>query len=147
MWVNLALTGGVQIALYWLLSTGVGSWPGIGINGIPIADVVFYLLRLGDARGPAATPHRRLRRARRRVDVRAHGGRLGGRRRVRLGRHAAARSALGPRRPARSSRSPPAASSASLVAFGLGRLFGVAEVAQGCALVRRVLGRRFARKA
>ena len=43
MWVNLVLTVFVQIALYWILSTGIGSWPGIGINGIPIADAVFYL--------------------------------------------------------------------------------------------------------
>ena len=43
MWVNLVLTVFVQIALYWLLSTGIGSWHGIGINGLPIADSVFYL--------------------------------------------------------------------------------------------------------
>ncbi len=43
MVVNLVLTAFVQIALYWVLSTGVGSWHGIGINGIPIADSVFYL--------------------------------------------------------------------------------------------------------
>ena len=43
MWVNLVLTIFVQIALYWVLSTGIGAWPGIGINGIPIADSVFYL--------------------------------------------------------------------------------------------------------
>ncbi len=42
MIVNLALTAFVQIALYMVLSTGIGSWPGIGINGIPIADSIFY---------------------------------------------------------------------------------------------------------
>jgi putative peptidoglycan lipid II flippase len=42
MWVNLVLTIGVQISLYWLLSTGIGAWHGIGINGIPIADSIFY---------------------------------------------------------------------------------------------------------
>jgi putative peptidoglycan lipid II flippase len=47
MWVNLVLTVFVQIALYWLLSTGIGSWHGIGINGIPIADSVFYLCVAG----------------------------------------------------------------------------------------------------
>ena len=47
MWVNLVLTGCVQIALYWLLSTGIGSWHGIGINGMPIADSVFYLCVAG----------------------------------------------------------------------------------------------------
>jgi hypothetical protein len=34
-----------------------------------------------------------------------------------------------------------------IVAFGLARLFGVAEVSQGIALIRRVLRRRFGRKA
>jgi putative peptidoglycan lipid II flippase len=43
MLVNIALTV-VQIGLYVLLSTGVGAWPGIGINGIPVADVVFFTL-------------------------------------------------------------------------------------------------------
>ncbi len=43
MWVNLVLTICVQIALYLLLTTGFGSWHGLGINGIPIADSVFYL--------------------------------------------------------------------------------------------------------
>jgi putative peptidoglycan lipid II flippase len=43
MVVNLFLTFGVQIVLYWVLTTGVGSWHGIGIDGIPIADSVFYL--------------------------------------------------------------------------------------------------------
>lgn len=43
MLANLALTP-VQIGLYLLLSTGVASWKGIGVSGIPIADGVFYLL-------------------------------------------------------------------------------------------------------
>jgi putative peptidoglycan lipid II flippase len=43
MTVNLVLTVGVQIALYWVLSTGIGSWHGIGVNGMPIADFAFYL--------------------------------------------------------------------------------------------------------
>jgi putative peptidoglycan lipid II flippase len=43
MVVNLFLTFGVQIVLYWVLTTGIGSWPGIGIDGIPIADSIFYL--------------------------------------------------------------------------------------------------------
>jgi putative peptidoglycan lipid II flippase len=41
--VNLGLTV-VQIGLYVVLSTGIGSWPGLGINGLPIADVVFFTL-------------------------------------------------------------------------------------------------------
>lgn len=43
MVANLVLTA-VQIALYWTLSTGIGEWAGIGVDGIPVADGVFYLL-------------------------------------------------------------------------------------------------------
>lgn len=43
MWANLVFTG-VQIGLYLALSTGVGGWPGLGVDGMPIADVVFYAL-------------------------------------------------------------------------------------------------------
>ena len=43
MWVNLATTT-VQVGLYVILSTGVGSWDGLGINGLPIADVVFFAI-------------------------------------------------------------------------------------------------------
>jgi len=43
MFVNLGTTT-VQIALYVILSTGIGSWPGMGINGMPAADVVFFAL-------------------------------------------------------------------------------------------------------
>ena len=46
MLANLALTP-VQIGLYVLLSTGVATWSGLGVNGIPIADGVFYALLLG----------------------------------------------------------------------------------------------------
>lgn len=42
MLVNLVLTILIHIALYWVLSTGIGPWQGIGINGIPISDGVFY---------------------------------------------------------------------------------------------------------
>lgn len=41
MYVNLATTA-IQIGLYVLLSTGVGTWSGFGINGMPIADVIFF---------------------------------------------------------------------------------------------------------
>jgi putative peptidoglycan lipid II flippase len=43
MIVNLGLTV-VQVGLYVVLSTGIGSWSGLGINGLPIADVVFFTL-------------------------------------------------------------------------------------------------------
>ena len=68
MWVNLILTFAVQILLYWILTTGIGPWHGLGIDGIPIADSVFYLCisivlaillrkKIGgyDARGVAVT--------------------------------------------------------------------------------------------
>lgn len=45
MLVNLTLTV-LQIGLYWILSTGLGAWHGVGINGIPIADAVFYTAML-----------------------------------------------------------------------------------------------------
>jgi len=41
--VNLVLTG-VQIGLYMVLSTGIGAWAGLGLDGIPIADAVFFAL-------------------------------------------------------------------------------------------------------
>jgi putative peptidoglycan lipid II flippase len=43
MLANLVLTP-VQIGLYMVLSTGIAGWPGLGLNGIPIADAVFYAL-------------------------------------------------------------------------------------------------------
>jgi len=43
MYVNLATTG-VQVGLYLVLSTGIGSWAGLGINGMPVADVIFFAL-------------------------------------------------------------------------------------------------------
>ena len=43
MMVNLVLTFG-QVGLYALLTTGFGSWPGLGLKGIPIADAIFYAL-------------------------------------------------------------------------------------------------------
>ncbi len=145
MWVNLALTGGVQIALYWLLSTGAGSWPGIGVNGIPIADAVFYLCvsttlalvlrrRIGgyDFRGVAWTFLR--------VAVASVGG----------GALAWGITQL----LAPLSGSPTGAlvqvvaggMAGLLAAFGLAWLFGVDEVAEGAAMARRVLLRRAKRE-
>lgn len=45
MLANLALTP-IQIGLYILLTTGIGAWAGLGVNGIPIADGAFYLALL-----------------------------------------------------------------------------------------------------
>jgi len=146
MWVNLALTGGIQIALYLVLSTGIGRWPGIGINGIPIADLTFYLCvsvtlavllrrRIGgyDARGVAWTF------ARMAVASLVGGacawgvtqllaplaGRVGG---------ALVQIAAG-------------GFVGLAVAFALGRLFGVAEVAEGIEMLRRAARRRFTGRA
>lgn len=43
MFVNCGLTL-VQIGLYTVLTTGVASWSGMGINGIPLADTIFFAL-------------------------------------------------------------------------------------------------------
>lgn len=45
MLVNLGLTP-VQIGLYLLLTTGFAAWGGLGLDGIPIADTVFFALSL-----------------------------------------------------------------------------------------------------
>jgi putative peptidoglycan lipid II flippase len=37
----------VQIAGYLVLTTGIHSWPGLGVNGIPLADGIFYFLQFG----------------------------------------------------------------------------------------------------
>jgi peptidoglycan biosynthesis protein MviN/MurJ (putative lipid II flippase) len=42
MLVNLVLTVCIHVALYWVLSTGIGGWHGIGVNGMPISDAIFY---------------------------------------------------------------------------------------------------------
>ena len=140
MWVNLVLTVCVQIALYMLLSTGIGSWKGIGINGIPIADATFYFCvamtlawllrkRIGgyDIRGVASTFVRM-----------ALASAIGA---------AAAwgiATALAPIGGAPAGALAQVASGGIVglvVAFGFGRLLGVAEVAQGGALVGRAFGR------
>lgn len=43
MMVNLVFTG-VQIGLYFLLTTGIGAWHGLGLDGVPISDGVFFAL-------------------------------------------------------------------------------------------------------
>jgi putative peptidoglycan lipid II flippase len=45
MLVNLALAP-FHIGFYVLLTTGFAGWDGLGINGIPVADDIFYLLML-----------------------------------------------------------------------------------------------------
>jgi len=37
----------VQIAGYMVLTTGIGTWAGIGLLGIPISDTVYYILQFG----------------------------------------------------------------------------------------------------
>jgi putative peptidoglycan lipid II flippase len=43
MLANLVLTP-IQIGLYVVLTTGIAGWSGLGLNGIPVADAVFYAL-------------------------------------------------------------------------------------------------------
>lgn len=43
MLANLVLTP-IQIGGYVILSTGIAGWTGLGVNGIPVADGIFYLL-------------------------------------------------------------------------------------------------------
>ncbi len=43
--VNLFATF-AQVGLYLTLTTGVGSWTGLGIDGIPVADAIFYVTML-----------------------------------------------------------------------------------------------------
>ncbi len=140
MTVNLLLTG-VQVGLYVVLSTGIGTWPGIGINGLPIADVVFFLLstivlamilrrRIGgyDLRGVASTFARMLLASAIGAGV-AWGasylvagvfrGFVGSLFQVAVG------GAVG-----------------LVVAFGLGWLLGVREVTVATDALKRVLGRR-----
>lgn len=42
MVANLVLTVLVHVSLYWVLSTGIGGWHGMGVNGMPISDAIFY---------------------------------------------------------------------------------------------------------
>lgn len=43
MSVNLVLSA-FQIGMYLVLTTGIAGWSGLGINGIPIADAIFFAL-------------------------------------------------------------------------------------------------------
>lgn len=46
MIVNGVLTLG-QVGMYATLTVGVGSWSGFGLKGVPIADMIFFALKLG----------------------------------------------------------------------------------------------------
>ncbi|NTU71113.1 MAG: murein biosynthesis integral membrane protein MurJ [Coriobacteriia bacterium] len=146
MWVNLALTIGVQITLYVVLSTGVGEWAGIGINGIPMADVAAYFCisvtlglllrrRIGgfDSSGVTWTFARM-----------AFASAIGG----------AAAWAITWASPGLAGNPGGALIQVTLggivglgIAFGVGRILGVAEVASGMTLARRTIARRFGRGA
>lgn len=43
--VNLGATV-IQVTLYLTLTTGIGAWAGLGIDGIPVADAIFYVIML-----------------------------------------------------------------------------------------------------
>ena len=140
MWVNLVLTVSVQIALYWLLSTGIGSWKGIGINGIPIADAIFYAC-------VAVTLGLLLRKRIGGYDVRGIASTFA---RMAVASLLGAASAWGIAATLAGIGGGPSGALVQIaaggvvglfVAFGAGRLLGVAEVAQGGALVVRAAGR------
>lgn len=42
MLVNVALTPFMHLGLYWVLTTGIFTWGGIGLLGIPLTDAAFY---------------------------------------------------------------------------------------------------------
>ncbi len=140
MLANLVLTP-LQIGLYLVLSTGMLGWPGLGIIGIPIADGIFYSLlfvtlalllrrRIGgyDLRGVART-----------FATMLFASALGGV--VAFGVAAL----LAPPVPGFSAaliQVSVAGTVGLVVAFGIGRLLGVAEVMVATGLVMRVLRRR-----
>jgi putative peptidoglycan lipid II flippase len=140
MWVNLVLTVFVQIALYWLLSTGIGSWKGIGINGIPIADGVFYAC-------VAATLALMLRSRIGGYDIRGVASTFA---RMAVASVLGAASAWGVARAMSAIGTTPSGALVQVavggvvglaVAFGAGRLLGVAEVAWATGMLRRLAGR------
>jgi putative peptidoglycan lipid II flippase len=141
MWVNLVLTFAVQILLYRVLTTGIGSWHGIGVDGIPIADSVFYLCisvvlavllrkKIGgyDARGVASTYVRM-----------AIASAIGAG--IAWGIAQLLATALGGGVGGALTQIATGGIVGLLVAFGLGRLFGVAEVSMATQLVTRVVRR------
>jgi putative peptidoglycan lipid II flippase len=140
MWVNLVLTAAVQVMLYWVLTTGIGGWHGLGINGIPIADSVFYLCisvvlalllrrRIGgfDVRGVVSTFAR--------MALASAGGAL-----VAWGITVVPNPLLGGVAGA-VAQIAVGGTLGLLVAFGLGRLLGVAEVSTATAMLTRVIRR------
>jgi putative peptidoglycan lipid II flippase len=140
MWVNLVLTVCVQIALYMLLSTGIGSWKGIGINGIPIADATFYFC-------VAMTLALLLRKRIGGYDIRGVASTL---LRMALASAIGAAAAWGVAAALAPIGGAPSGAIVQVmcggivglvVAFGFGRLLGVDEVAQGGAMVARAFGR------
>ncbi len=141
---NLALTA-VQIGLYVLLTTGVGTWEGLGINGIPIADGVFYALlfstlavllrkKIGsyDLAGTART-----------FGVMTLAAAVGG---VVAWGIAEITAPLLPGFAGSLLQVTLGGIGGLAVAFGLGRLMGVREITSGVAMVRRVLARRSAKR-
>lgn len=141
MLVNLVLTILVHIALYWVLSTGIGPWRGIGINGMPISDAIFYFLvsasliwllrrRIGgfDMRGIASMFAR--------MTLASAVGAA-----VAWGAAQAIGSTLGGL-PGAITQVVVGAALGIGVVLGLGKALGVAEVSLATGMLRRVLGRK-----
>lgn len=139
MLANLALTT-VQIGLYWVLSTGIAGWAGLGIDGIPIADGVFYALlfmtlvvlmrrKIGgyDVRGVASTYLRM-----------AVAATVGGAAAFAIAR------LLAPYTPGVGGslvQVTVAGTACLALAMGIGRVLGVSEVSDAIAMIGRVLTR------
>ncbi|PKQ10377.1 MAG: murein biosynthesis integral membrane protein MurJ [Actinobacteria bacterium HGW-Actinobacteria-9] len=139
MTVNLLL-GVVHIGLYALLSTGFGDWSGLGLPGIPIADAIFYAMV---ALTLAVLLHRKIGG----YDIR---GVLWALARITLASVAGGAAALGIVRSTPGLSLAPGGFILQLLAAGtfglalsfvLAYFFGVAEVAVGVNLFRRLLGR------
>ena len=142
MWVNLILTFAVQILLYWILTTGIGPWHGLGIDGIPIADSVFYLCisivlaillrkKIGgyDARGVAVTYVRMA------IASVVGAG-------VAWGIAQLLASSMGSGIGSALTQIATGGIIGLLVAFGVARLLGVAEISVATDMVARVISRR-----
>ncbi len=139
MIANLVLTP-LQIGLYLLLSTGIFGWSGLGLNGIPVADGIFYALlfatlvlllrrRIGgyDLRGVARTFLMMI------IASSAGGAVAWG-----------IAALLAPEVPSFSAaiiQVTAGGTSGLVIAFGLGRALQVPEVSVAIGLVQRVLGR------
>ncbi|MDI6844335.1 MAG: murein biosynthesis integral membrane protein MurJ [Anaerosomatales bacterium] len=133
----------LQVSLYALLTSGIGSWKGIGLAGIPVADGVFFALHLSAL----------LVILRRKVGPYGLGGIVSTVAKTALSSLAGAVAAAGFVR-ATPGLSGPGVFVAQLVAagiiglgvsYGIAALLGVSEVSSGVRRARQMVSSRFAR--